>query len=154
MAVRPDPLLRPENIFLDIPAHTREEVLVYVASQLERSGAVKRSLDLVDLLLDRERLGATVVGDATAIPHCRVPGLREIVAAFARVRDAVPFGDHQDPVRFFFFVLSPQEQPAAHLQVLSEIALFLRNPEVRRMFEASADPASLAAALLRAESVP
>jgi nitrogen PTS system EIIA component len=149
--VRLDLLLRPEHIFLDIPAHTREEVLVYVADQLERSGAVKRSLDLVDLLLDRERLGATVVGDETAIPHCKVPGLRGILTVFARVPVAIPFGENQEPVRLFFFVFSPQEQPAAHLQVLAGIARLLRNPELRRLFEESRDAESLTDALVTAE---
>jgi len=150
--VRLDLLLKPERVFLDIPVHTREEVLVYVADQLERSGAVKRSLDLVDLLLDRERLGATFVGEETAIPHCRVPGLREIVAAFARVRDPIPFGERQELARLFFFVLSPQEQPAAHLQVLANIARVLRNPETRRSFELSRDAQALTAALTKTEA--
>jgi mannitol/fructose-specific phosphotransferase system IIA component (Ntr-type) len=149
--VRLDLLLTPERVFLDIPVHTREEVLVYVAEQLERSGAVKRSLDLVDLLLDRERLGATVVGDETAIPHCRVPGLHEIVVAFARVTEPIPFGERQEPARLFFFVLSPQEQPAAHLQVLANIAHLLRNPEVRRSFESSPDAMALTAELAKPE---
>ncbi|MGD1146336.1 MAG: PTS sugar transporter subunit IIA [Thermoanaerobaculaceae bacterium] len=150
--MRLDLLLKPERVFLDIPVHTREEVLVYVAEQLERSGAVKRSLDLVDLLLDRERLGATVVGDETAIPHCRVPGLREIVAAFARVTEPIPFGEKQEPARLFFFVLSPHEQPAAHLQVLANIAHLLRNPETRRTFESSPDAMALTAALAKTEA--
>ena len=149
--MRLDLLLTPERVFLDIPVHTREEVLVYVAEQLERSGAVKRSLDLVDLLLDRERLGATVVGDETAIPHCSVPGLHEIVVAFARVTEPIPFGERQEPARLFFFVLSPQEQPAAHLQVLANIAHLLRNPEVRRSFESSLDAMALTAELAKPE---
>ena len=149
--VRLDLLLKPERIFLDIPVHTREEVLVYVAEQLERSGSVRRSLDLVDLLLDRERLGATVVGGETAIPHCKVPGLREIVTAFARVPEPIPFGEKQEPARLFFFVLSPHEQPAAHLQVLANIARVLRNPEIRRSFESSPNAMALVAALSRME---
>ncbi len=152
--MRLDILLKPERVFLDIPAHTREEVLVYVAEQLERSGAVRRSLDLVDLLLDRERLGATFVGEETAIPHCKVPGLREIVAAFARTSAPVPFGEHGEPARLFFFVLSPQEQPAAHLQVLANIARLLRSPEARRSLESSPDAGALTSALVRSESHP
>ncbi len=150
--MRLDLLLKPERVFLDIPVHTREEVLVYVADQLERSGAVRRSLDLVDLLLDRERLGATFVGDETAIPHCKVPGLHEIVAAFARAQSPIPFGERQEPARLFFFVLSPQEQPAAHLQVLANIARLLRNPEARKSLESSPDPNALTAALVRTET--
>jgi len=128
-------LFKPEHIFLDIPARTREEVLVYVAEHLERLGAVRHAQDLVDLLLDRERLGATVVGDETAIPHCKVPGLKSIVAAFARLEEAIPFGAADgERARLFFFVLSPREQPAAHLQVLANIARLLRNPQARRAF--------------------
>jgi nitrogen PTS system EIIA component len=128
-------LFKAEHIFLDIPARTREEVLVYVAEHLERVGAVRHAQDLVDLLLDRERLGATVVGDETAIPHCKVPGLKSIIAAFARVPEAIPFGSAEgERARLFFFVLSPREQPAAHLQVLATIARMLRNAQVRRSF--------------------
>ena len=147
-------LLKPAHILLDIPAHTREEVLVYVADHLERAGAVRRSLDLVDLLLDRERLGATVVGDETAIPHCKVPGLREIVVAFARVAEPIQFGAEGETARLFFFVLSPEEQPAAHLQVLANIARLLRKPQLRQLFETARDPEALAAALARAEAHP
>lgn len=145
-------LLKPEHLFLDIPARTREEVLVWVADHLEREGAIKRAQDLVDLLLDRERLGATVVGDEVAIPHCKVPGLKGIVAAFARTQEPVVFGEAQEKARLFFFVLSPREQPAAHLQVLANVARLLRNKEIRRAFMEAETPEKLATVLARFES--
>ncbi len=145
-------LLKPEHVFLDIPARTREEVLVYVAQRLEQAGTVRRSQDLVDLLLDRERLGATLVGEETAIPHCKVPGLGGVIAAFARSPEPVPFGLDQGLARLFFFILSPQEQPAAHLKVLANIARLLGNPQVRSAFEGATDPAALTSALSDAEA--
>jgi PTS system nitrogen regulatory IIA component len=146
-------LLRPEHVLLDVPAHTREEVLSYVAQHLEREGTVRSAQDLVDLLLDRERLGATVVGEETAIPHCKVPGLKNIVGVFARVREAIVFGaDEREKVRLFFFVLSPREQPAAHLQVLANIARVLRSAAARRAFLEARSADELAAALSRLES--
>lgn len=145
-------LLKPEHVFLDIPARTREEVLVYVAQRLEQAGTVRRSQDLVDLLLDRERLGATLVGEETAIPHCKVPGLGGVIAAFARSPEPVPFGLDQGLARLFFFILSPQEQPAAHLKVLANIARLLDNPQVRSAFEGATDPAALTSALSDAEA--
>ena len=145
-------LLKPEHLFLDIPTHTREEVLVWVADHLEREGTVRRAQDLVDLLLDRERLGATVVGEEVAIPHCKVPGLKNIIAAFARSKDPVSFGSPQETARLFFFVLSPREQPAAHLQVLANIARLLRSKEVRRAFMEAKSPEALASVLATFES--
>jgi mannitol/fructose-specific phosphotransferase system IIA component (Ntr-type) len=147
-------LLKPEHVFLDIPARTREEVLVYVAQRLEQAGTVRRSQDLVDLLLDRERLGATLVGEETAIPHCKVPGLEAVIAAFARAPEPVPFGLDQGLARLFFFILSPQEQPAAHLHVLANIARLLGNPQVRSVFEGATNAAALTSALLEAEAHP
>ena len=144
-------LLKPENVFLDIPARTREEVLVYVAQRLEQAGTVRRSQDLVDLLLDRERLGATLVGEETAIPHCKVPGLGGVIAAFARSPEPVPFGLDQGLARLFFFILSPEEQPAAHLRVLANIARLLGDPQVRGAFEGATDAAALTSALSDAE---
>jgi nitrogen PTS system EIIA component len=145
-------LLKPEHLFLDIPAHTREEVLVWVADHLEREGAIRRSQDLVDLLLDRERLGATVVGENVAIPHCKVPGLKSIVAAFARSPKPITFGPAQESAQLFFFVFSPREQPAAHLQVLANIARMLRNKEIRKAFMEASTPTELASVLASFES--
>ena len=144
-------LLPPQHVFLDIPAHTREEVLVFVANRLEQAGAVRGSQDLVDLLLDRERLGATVVGGQTAIPHRRVPGLGSVVAAFARSPEPVAFDLDDGLARLFFFILSPAEQPAVHLEVLSSISRLLGDPSVRNVFERATDAETLSAALSRAE---
>ena len=146
-------LLKPEHILLDIPVETREEILAYVAQHLEREGSIRNGQDLVDLLLDRERLGATVVGEETAIPHCKVPGLKHIIAAFARVREPIQFGTAEnEKARLFFFVLSPREQPAAHLQVLANIARLLRNPAARKMFVESRSAEELGTALNRLET--
>ncbi len=146
-------LLASEHVLLDIPARTREEVLVYVAQQLEREGTVRSAQDLVDLLLERERLGATVFGDQAAIPHCSVPGLSSIVVIFARTEEAIVFGsDDADRTRLFFFVLSPREQPAAHLQVLANVARLLRSVAARRAFLETAGAAELSLALARMEA--
>ncbi|MCS7183193.1 MAG: PTS sugar transporter subunit IIA [Thermoanaerobaculum sp.] len=130
--MRLDHLLAPEHVLLDIPARTREEVLYYVAQALERSGLVSSAEDLVDHLLERERLGATLVGQHAAIPHCKIPSLKQVVVAFARTGEPVVFGpEPKDRARYFFFVLSPPDEPAAHLQVLAEIARTLRDADMQ-----------------------
>lgn len=129
--MRLDHLLPPEHVLLDIGARSREEVLYFVAQALERSGLVNSAEDLVDHLLEREKLGATVVGHEAAIPHCKLPSLKQVVLAFARTQEPVAFGpEPKDRARFFFFVLSPPDEPATHLQVLAEIARLLRDRDV------------------------
>jgi mannitol/fructose-specific phosphotransferase system IIA component (Ntr-type) len=63
----------------------------------------------------------------------------------------VPFGgDGHDPVRFVFVVLSPPDQPAAHLQVLSQIARVLKRQDLRAELLLAADAEEVAGAIRRA----
>ncbi len=122
-------LLDVENVFLDVRVASREALVEEVAKRLAARGLVKHPESVAENLLERERLGSTIVEEETAVPHCKVAGLKTIVTAFARTATDIPFGEGK--ARLFFFVLSPREQPAAHLQVLAAIARLLRNPEAR-----------------------
>ena len=149
-------LLKSDRVFLDIPARTREQVLSFVSEALAETSALKKAEEVVGLLLDRERLGATLVGEQAALPHCKVPGLKEVVTAFARTAEPVNFSNdgEGESVRLFFFVLSPRDQPAAHLQVLASIARLLRSAEARQAFLDAGSPEDLADSLRRLEGVP
>lgn len=150
--VRLSSLLKEENILLDLAVSDREGVLAAVSDHLERQNVLRNAEEVLELLLDRERLGATVVGDQAAIPHCKVPGLRSVVAAFARTQEAVRFGNGEaGSVRLFFFVFSPRDQPAAHLQVLASIARLLRNRRALEAFLTAPTATQLRQALVAVE---
>ncbi|MBP1621401.1 MAG: system, fructose-specific enzyme component [Acidobacteria bacterium] len=146
-------LLKPEHVFLDLEAVDRDSLLRDVAERLAAAGAVRDAVPLWESLIERERQDATVVGDDAAIPHCRVAGLKGIVVAFARSAASIVF----DPrggrtAHLYFFVLAPREQPAAHLQVLSNIAKLLRSAGARRALETARTPEALVAALTGLEA--
>ncbi len=102
-------------------------------------------------LMDRERLGTTAVGDGFAIPHCKVGGMSSIVVGVARFAEPVEFdAADSSPVEVMFAVLSPPEQPAAHLQTLSQIARILKRPAVRQALRAAADPPAVVEAVREA----
>jgi len=92
-------------------------------------------------LEDREELGSTSVGGGFAIPHSKLDGLKRVAVWLARLEgDGVEFGAVDgNPVRFFFVVLSPPDQPAAHLQVLSQVARILKHEKVRSDLLAAGD---------------
>jgi len=143
-------LIEPDNVFIDLAADDVESALAAVIDAV----APKLDLDpknVVEALLERESLGSTSVGDGFAIPHCKTQGLREIALALARFAEPVPFGgDGQDPVRFVFVVLSPPDQPAAHLQVLSQIARVLKRSDLRAELLAASDVEEVTGAIRRA----
>jgi mannitol/fructose-specific phosphotransferase system IIA component (Ntr-type) len=124
-------LIDPENVFLDLEATDVTSALAAVSAVFAPTLALEPD-EVVEALVEREGLGSTSVGDGFAIPHCKTQGLRQIAIALARLRDGVEFGGNgHEPVRFLFVVLSPPDQPAAHLQVLSQIARVLKRRELR-----------------------
>lgn len=143
-------LIEPDNVYIELAADDVESALAAVADAI----APKLDLDpgdVVEALLEREGLGSTSVGDGFAIPHCKTHGLQKIAIALARFTTPVPFGgDGHDPVRFVFVVLSPLDQPAAHLQVLSQIARVLKRQDLRAELLLAADAEEVAGAIRRA----
>jgi len=140
--------VRPELVFLDLVAHEDETVIATIAREL----ATAADLDIVlveGALAEREELGSTSVGNGFAIPHCKLPDLEHIVVGLARFGVGVDFGDtkNQADVSFFFVVLSPPDQPAEHLQVLSQIARILKSADLRQELLSAADVASVLTAI-------
>jgi PTS system nitrogen regulatory IIA component len=125
-------LIRPNRIFLDTDGPDVRSALASVASRIEEDLGVPAS-EITSGLIEREKLGSTSVGDGFAIPHCKLVGVEEVFVALARFAEAVDFGAADgNKVKFVFVVLSPPEQPAAHLQVLSQIARVLKRQDLRR----------------------
>jgi len=124
-------LIEPENVFLDLDAEDISSALRAVAAKMAPALGLDGP-EVVGALLEREALGSTSVGDGFAIPHCKIQGLNHIAIALARLPGPVGFGpDADQPVSFLFVVLSPPDQPAAHLQVLSQIARVLKRGDLR-----------------------
>ena len=123
--------IKADDVYLDLVAGNLKEALETIANLL--SGVLSISSDIVvDGLLEREQLGSTSVGHGFAIPHCKLQGLRQIRVALARFQAPIAFGSSSaEMVRFVFVVLSPPDQPAAHLQVLSQIARILKRDDLR-----------------------
>ena len=142
-------LIGPQNVYLDLAATDVASALATVAERF----APELDLDpeiVVEALLEREGLGSTSVGEGFAIPHCKIQGLQQIGIAIARFSDGVAFGGAgDDPVRFVFVVLSPPDQPAAHLQVLSQIARVLKRRELRVELLSASDAADVVQRICR-----
>ena len=143
--------VRPELVFLGLNAESTDDALSVMAHELSLAAGLDAAL--VDSALnEREKLGSTSVGNGFAIPHCKLSNLDDIVVALAGFDTGVDFCDskNHEPVRFFFVVLSPPDQPADHLQVLSQIARILRNDDFRRELLESRDVDSIVTAIRRA----
>src|SRR5206468_6245758 len=121
-------LLRADHIVLDLQVSSKKRLFEQAGLLFENHHGLARSL-VFDSLFTRERLGSTGLGQQVAIPHGRIKGLREPVAAFIRLADPIPF-DAPDgrPVAMLIFLMVPEQATQAHLELLSELAQMLSDP--------------------------
>jgi len=125
--VRLGSLTRPELIFPELPAADRTGVLRFLAERIAALGVVPDGAELFRLMKEREQLGSTGIGSGIAIPHCKVPGLKQGIVAVGMAPAGVDFGAADgEPVRLLFVVLSPSASPAEHLQALAAISRWIK----------------------------
>ncbi len=122
-------IIVPDMVVANLKANSKKQVLQELA-ELAVSKIDATEHDILDTLLQRERLGSTGVGNGVAIPHGKLPNIDGIVGAFARVSKPVEFDAMDDqPVDLFFMLLAPEGSGADHLKALSKIARVLRDEQ-------------------------
>ena len=118
---------------------TKDDVLRELVTNLVDGGALEPALAEKALvaLVERERMASTGVGQNVAIPHVRLPGLSETVAALAVHRAGLEWGAVDDePVHIVFSVLRPdragqRHDPEQHLELMRWIARLARSSDFR-----------------------
>ena len=112
------------------------EVLV-VAKKIDERDRAK----LVHSLLERESLGSTGVGHGIGIPHGKLEGVRELVAAFGISQKGVDFQSLDgDPVYLFFLLVAPQDSAGPHLKALARISRLLKDKFFRNTLRKATSP--------------
>ena len=118
---------------LELRATTKRDALAEMTAALVR---VEPELDeprLLEVLEARERLHSTGITDGVAIPHGKLPGLKRLVASFARSSAGVDFNSiDRAPTHFFFLLVVPEQSGGQHLKALARISRFFRDAAFRK----------------------
>jgi len=124
----------------ELAAQTKTEVLTELVAALGRKLPDLDEEKTLQVLLEREHLGTTGIGEGVAIPHGKMEDLQEIILVVGRSRRGVDF-DALDfkPCTIFFLVLAPEQVAGTHLRILATISRLLRDESFRRSFHAAAD---------------
>ena len=140
-------LVAPNSVIPALKVNGKKQALQELAAKAaELSGQNERTI--FEILLQREKLGSTGVGNGIAIPHGKLPKLNKLFGLFARLERPVDFEalDGQ-PVDLVFLLLAPEGAGADHLKALARVARLLRDPEVARKLRDSRDAQALYAVL-------
>ncbi len=125
--------LRETCVIADLKGQTKEEVLTELVSSLKETGLIESVEEGVRVILDREKLGSTGIGDGVAIPHGKMKDLQSVLCAFGRSAKGIDFGavDGQ-PVHILFLLLAPEASTGLHLKMLSRISRIVRDAPFRK----------------------
>jgi PTS system nitrogen regulatory IIA component len=100
------------------------------------------------VLLDREGLGTTGIGDGVAIPHGKLANLDRILLCVGRSQMGVDFEALDfKPCTMFFLVLAPEQMTGIHLRILAHISRLIKDESFRREFYEASDQDALYALL-------
>ena len=112
-------ILSPQNVALNVRAHCKREALQHLSAMAAK--ATDRPCEgIFDVLMERERLGSTGLGNGVAVPHGKIDGLDQVTGVFIRLETPLDF-DAMDgePVDLVFLLLSPTNATAANLKPLA-----------------------------------
>jgi PTS system nitrogen regulatory IIA component len=123
-------ILQTDAIIPALKTSSKKQLLAEMSARAARlTGLPER--DIFEVILQRERLGSTGVGNGIAIPHGKMKNLSRIVGVFARLETPVDFEALDDqPVDLVFMLLAPEGAGADHLKALSRIARALRDQDL------------------------
>jgi len=134
-----DDILAADAIFSALKASNKKQALQELAAKAAvATGRAER--EIFEILMQRERLGSTGIGNGVAIPHGKLPRLKALVGLFARLEKPIDFEALDGhPVDLIFLLLAPEAAGADHLKALARIARLLRDPAIAAKLRATDD---------------
>ncbi len=141
-----------QNIIPTLKAKDKKSVLEELAESIARQEHSVEKNALVKVLMEREQLGTTGIGDGVAIPHGKLSNIDQPLISFGRSKDGLDF-DSMDgqPSYLFFLLVAPDNSSGIHLQVLAKIAKILKNNDFRNELMAATSSEELYRTIIRTD---
>jgi mannitol/fructose-specific phosphotransferase system IIA component (Ntr-type) len=139
-------LLTEDLVLLDLKSGSREKVLKEMVDHLKAKNKISKKSDLYEMLIQREKLGTTAIGEGVAIPHCKLKGVKAPLFLLGASKPGVNFNSLDGkPSHIFFVVISSPDNPGMNIQALAAIAKLVRKATglAGRLLEAKSPKAAI-----------
>ena len=125
-------ILVKDAVVLSLKAKDKNGILEEMSRSLAAAEPSVPADELLSVLIDREELQSTGIGEGVAIPHGKMAGLDRLMATFARSDDGVDFASIDgQPTQLYFMLVVPEHSGGQHLKALARISRFFRDPSFR-----------------------
>lgn len=144
--------LMPDRV-VDLTATDKDGALVELVAAVATSASVEDEAALLQAVRDRELLLSTGIGLGIAIPHARIPSVKDFVVAVGRHSDGIDFGSIDGkPVRIVVLIAGPQDAQKPYLELLAQISKRLKLAEVREQVISEADAAAVVEIMVKSNT--
>ena len=132
-------LIQRDMVVPHLTGRTKSQILRELAENLAQRRPQLDEKQVARVLIEREDLASTAIGEGVAIPHGKLSSVTEIVACLGRVKGGVDFDSMDGQPTFLFFVLvAPENSTGAHLKALARISRLFKDPGFReRLLDAT-----------------
>jgi mannitol/fructose-specific phosphotransferase system IIA component (Ntr-type) len=132
MTISLENVIAPEHVVV-LEADNKNDALRELARVVATAPEVGDGDALLEALVERERIMSTGIGLGIAIPHAKIPSVKDFVVGFGKARSGLDFNSLDGkPVEFVVLIAGPNNQQERYLQLLARITLKLKDAAVRR----------------------
>lgn len=120
-----------QMIFLE--SASKKEVIEEMVNLVSPSQEVPHPKELLKALLEREEIMSTGIGYGIAVPHVKIPSVKEMVMALGIHKKGIDWGTllDQEPVKIVVLIAAPDYKTKEYLKVLAKVVKILKNKEIR-----------------------
>lgn len=120
-------ILKPELIKIDCQKTNTEDLLREIVQYLKDKKYISNDKLILNKLIEREKLGSTSIGNYSAVPHTKIKGLKEPLLFIAISKNGFQYHKQdKEAVHLIILILSPNESPIIHLQILAAAASLIK----------------------------
>ncbi|MBF0385763.1 MAG: PTS sugar transporter subunit IIA [Candidatus Omnitrophica bacterium] len=130
----------------NLTGKTKKELIDELVELLLESGAIekKSKSKIIEVLLAREALGSTAIGQGIAIPHGKCEEVEKLVGCLGVSKEGIDFDSLDgEGAHIFFMLLAPIDSAGPHLKALARISRLLKEKTVRDSLRNATDDKTL-----------
>jgi len=124
--------LNKDAVNIELKSSKKENVIKELVELLSSAYPIKDKGKLVRVLLERESLGSTGIGQGVGIPHAKSDVVDKLIGALAVSRTGINFDSLDgEPTHIFFLLVAPEDAAGPHLKALATISRMLKDKFLR-----------------------
>lgn len=133
--------LKEDCILIGLKSREKKGAISELLELLKEKGYIKNSEEILESVMEREKLGSTGIGQGIAVPHTKTEQIEDLVGAVGISENGVSFDALDgEPVYIIFLILAPTKSIGLHLKALAKIARLLKDKTFRNALRKASLP--------------